>query len=52
MWQFIMRQLLKRVEEEPFRRIGKMAAGTLFSDAANAPEAYVDRIKRDLHLPE
>ena len=52
MWQFIMRQLLKKAEEEPFRRVGKTAAASFFTDDANAPEVYVERIRRDNHLQE
>jgi hypothetical protein len=46
MWQFVMRQLLKKAEEQPFRQIGRTAAGMLFSDEANAPEAYVEDQER------
>lgn len=42
MWDFIVRQLLK----ETGRKIG----GRFFNDEANGPEAYADRIKRDLRL--
>ena len=47
MWNLALRLLLDQARKEPFRRVGKTIAGTLFPKELNAPEVYVERIKRD-----
>lgn len=52
MWNFLLRQLLQQGRRAPFKRAGKDLAGLFFADELNAPEAYADRIKRDLRLKD
>ncbi len=52
MWDFIARQALKEVARQPFKRLGSKLGASLFSDEANAPEKYADRIKRDFRIAD
>lgn len=52
MWNLALRFLLDQARKEPFRRAGKTLAGTAFSKELNAPEVYVDRIKRDHRIAD
>ena len=44
MWDFLAKQILKQA--------GKKIGNSFFSDDANAPEVYADRIKRDFKLDD
>ena len=52
MWTLALRLLLDQAKKEPFRRAGKTLAGTIFTKELNAPEVYVERIKRDHRLAD
>ena len=52
MWNLALRLLLDQARKEPFRRVGKTIAGTLFPKELNAPEVYVERIKRDHRIAD
>jgi hypothetical protein len=52
MWHFILRHALEQAARQPYKRAGSKLAGAFFTDEANGPEWYADRIKRDYRLPE
>jgi hypothetical protein len=49
---FHTRQVLKEVARQSFKRLGSKLGASLFSDEANGPEKYADRIKRDFRIPD